>query len=513
MKKILYIYLLLIIALNAMIAQPNRDYKRDRVWLFGYTATQPNPNFGNIIVDFNTIPASVNSIGQKMNLDMQNAIISDTLGHLLFYTNGQEIFNKNHQRMSNGIININDVWNLYFQNGQTQGLGLCQSAIALPIPNYPNLYKLFYVQVNRIGNTYIANRLLTATVNMNTNNGLGSVIDKDIPIWQNDTLNGSTQTACRHANGRDWWVLIHRYGLDTTYRFLLNPIGVHLKGKQHLQAHAPVDSCGESWYACFSPDGTKYVIYNALNIGVYLYDFDRCTGELSNKKTLWRPMKRGGVVFSPNSRYLYALDDQFVVQYDTDAPNIVNTLDTVGRRDTTVVSFGGYEVYFFLPQLAPDGKIYFNCAGSGTWLHTIENPDMGGDACNVHIGTVALPHWTFRTMPNFPNFRLGALRGSVSDTLGIEEGVTVGTSPPPEGGEQIRIFPNPANAVLNVDIGEKDLSLYQYKLYDVLGRAVQSGVLENQISLKKLNNGIYFFHILDKNGSAYRAVRVVVQHE
>jgi hypothetical protein len=72
----------------------------------------------------------------------------------------------------------------------------------------------------------------------------------------------------------------------------------YLKGKQHLQAHAPVDSCGESWYACFSPDGSKYAIYNALNIGVYLYDFDRCTGELSNKQVLWRPLYRGGGILS-----------------------------------------------------------------------------------------------------------------------------------------------------------------------------------------------------------------------
>jgi Secretion system C-terminal sorting domain len=512
MKKIITFLLLIIV--NSAFSQPNKDKKRDNIWLFGYKDLPSDTNYGNTVVNFNTNPPTVQSIGQQRNLDMQTAYISDTAGQLIFYTNGQEVYNKNHQRMPNGIINAGEAWNLNFSNNETSGLGIYQGALALPLPNSNHLYKLFYTQVNRVGGGNLQlNKLLTATIDMTANNGLGSVINKDIPIWQNDTLNLSLLTSCRHANGRDWWILSHRFGLDTTYRFLLDPTGVHLKGKQHLQVHAPYDSSVASWHCNFSPDGSKYAIHNGLNVGVYLYDFDRCTGELSNKKVLWRPMKRGGVVFSPNSRYLYALDDQFVVQYDTDAPNIVNTLDTVGRRDTTVVSFGGYEVYFFLPQLAPDGKIYFNCAGSGTWLHTIENPDMGGDACDVHIGTVALPHWTFRTMPNFPNFRLGALRGSVCDTLGIEEGVTVGTSPPPEGGEHIRIFPNPANGILNVDIGEKDLSLYQYKLYDVLGRAVQSGVLENQISLKKLNNGIYFFHIVDKNGSAYRAVRVVVQHE
>ena len=444
---------------------------------------------------------------------MQSAIISDTLGNLLFYTNGQEIYNKNHQRMPNGIINAGDVWNLNFQNGQTLGIGLCQSALALPMPNYPNLYKLFYVQVNRIGNIYITNRVLTATVNMNTNNGLGSVINKDIPIWQNDTIDASLLTACRHANGRDWWIISHRFGLDTTYRFLLDPSGVHLKGKQHLQAHLPQDSSGYSTHACFSPDGSKYAIYNVAYMGVYLYDFDRCTGELSNKKVLWRPLRLGGLAFSPNSRYLYALDDVVVVQHDTDAPNINATLDTVGVRDTTVLSGGFYDVYFFLPQLAPDGKIYFNCAGSGTWLHTIENPDMGDDACDVNIGAVALPHWTFRTMPNFPNFRLGALRGSTCDTLGIEEGVTVGVGESPPKREEIKVFPNPASGILNVECA--DFQKKQLILTDVLGRVQKIVSLQSEqsnINTQNLPNGIYYLTLYDENNLIY-ATKLVVLHE
>jgi hypothetical protein len=174
---------------------------------------------------------------------------------------------------------------------------------------------------------------------------------------------------------------------------------------------------------------------------------------------------------------------------------------------------GSLEVYFFMPQLAPDGKIYFNCAGGGTYLHTINHPDIGGDACDVQLGTITLPHWTFRTMPNFPNFRLGALRGSVCDTLGIEEGVTVGMDETPPERASLKVFPNPANSVLNVEIPENGVSLH-YKIYDVLGREMQNAILKTQISLKNLQNGIYFFHIFDKNGGgAYRAVRVVVQHE
>jgi Secretion system C-terminal sorting domain len=513
MKKILSLFFIGLSIVS--LAQPNRDYKRDRVWLFGYTDISNEAQYGNTMVDFNTAIPTVTSLGAHIDFDMQTAYICDTLGRLIFSTNGQEVYNKNHQRMPNGIINAGEVWDLNVSNGHTLGLGIYQGALALPLPNSNHLYKLFYTQVNRVGGGNLQlNKLLTATIDMNANNGLGTVVNKDIPIWQNDTLNLSLLTSCRHANGRDWWILVHRRGIDTTYRFLLDPTGVHLKGKQSTQVHAPLDSSGYSIYATFSPDGSKYAIYNGLYIGVYLYDFDRCTGELSNKKVLWRPMKRGGVVFSPNSRYLYALDHEVVVQYDTNVPNINSTLDTVGRRDTTVVSFGNYEVYFFLPQLAPDGKIYFNCAGSGTWLHTIENPDMGGDACDVHIGTVALPHWTFRTMPNFPNFRLGALRGSACDTLGIEEGVTVGVAEtPPEKGF-LKVYPNPTNGMLNIEI-PPNIKANAY-LYNALGQSIKTIPLTNQQTQTNTNdlpNGIYFLSVLDASGRFMGRQRVVVQHE
>jgi hypothetical protein len=49
-------------------------------------------------------------------------------------------------------------------------------------------------------------------------------------------------------------------------------------------------------------------------------------------------------------------------------------------------------------------------------------------------------------MPNFPNFRLGALKGSPCDSLGIEAGVTVSTAPltPPKEDFKLSVFPNPA---------------------------------------------------------------------
>ena len=58
--------------------------------------------------------------------------------------------------------------------------------------------------------------------------------------------------------------------------------------------------------AAISPDGSKYVIINLKNTDIY--DFDRCTGMLSNPRTLVfesNAQAYGFATFSPNSRYLY----------------------------------------------------------------------------------------------------------------------------------------------------------------------------------------------------------------
>jgi aminopeptidase YwaD len=153
-------------------------------------------------------------------------------------------------------------------------------------------------------------------------------------------------------------------------------------------------------------------------------------------------------------------------------------------------------------QNTPDGRIFISSPNGVKHIHTIENRA----ACNVQQHGIETPTFNFAGIPNHPNYRLGALAGSACDTLSVAT-----QNPESEEGGQVRVFPNPANDILNIEIPQNAVSLY-YKIYDILGRQMQSGALQNQISLKNLENGIYIFHIMDKNGGVYRTVRVVVQH-
>ncbi len=106
-------------------------------------------------------------------------------------------------------------------------------------------------------------------------------------------------------------------------------------------------------------------------MAVNLFQFDRCTGEFSNPVLLDIPDSAlngyffyCGVQFSPNSRFLYAINTSNIVQFDLDSANIQNSLTIVSKwnySDTAFAYFGAKS------ELAPDGKIY-----------------NGGVVCNLH---------------------------------------------------------------------------------------------------------------------------------
>ena len=71
--------------------------------------------------------------------------------------------------------------------------------------------------------------------------------------------------------------------------------------------------------------------------------------------------------------------------------------------------------------LAPDGRIYIcPTTGGNRRMSAIEFPHEGGAACEVRQHSIKIPTSFTRTMPNFPNYRLGPLDGSPADTLGLD---------------------------------------------------------------------------------------------
>ncbi|MBL7797706.1 MAG: PKD domain-containing protein [Saprospiraceae bacterium] len=337
---------------------------------------------------------------------------------LQMYTNGGDIGNVQWGNMENGETLTNDgpgpnIWP--------------QFALALPKPGPSDRIVLLYGDEEYFSFTdpdtvlwIVSLNLYAAEIDMNLNNGLGEVISRG-EVAIEDTLALGKFTATKHANGRDWWILAHKKNSNTYHRLLLDPSGIHHAGMQTIGLRY-TDGVGQ---ACFSPNGEYYVIVDGVDfdtttsVGCYIniYNFDRCSGLLSNHRQIIEPQGAwvGGAI-APNSRYYYAGFSMFTRQYDLWADDVESSGVVVMEYDGYLAPNPTHPMYL---QLFPDGKIYSCPSSRSNVLHTIHYPDEPGMACQYEQHAVHLPTRNAFSIPNFPYFRLGPLDGSPCDTLGL----------------------------------------------------------------------------------------------
>lgn len=390
--------------------------KHDYVWLMGEDS-QTNPEFSGTVIDFNTVLPNIYYEFREMFFFPTNASICDTAGNLLFYTNGIYIANALGEPMENGQgLNPGPHANTW----QDYGYILDQGALILPVPEHDSLYYLLHLDKETPSGQfdYHSQHFYYTLINIRENNGLGRVIEKNQVIIDEELQVGKL-TSVKHANGRDWWILLRKYGSNIFHRFLVTPDGILSQGIQQIGNPVLLPGVGQ---AVFSPDGSKYVFYDNRSVvdGNYcnIYDFDRCTGQLTNpvQFSFVDSASCGGIAISPNNRFLYVSSFRFLYQYDLWAPDIEASRITIAEWDGFVEN-NFFATTFYLAQLAPDGKIYINSNNSVSYLHVINQPDLPGLLCDVCQHCVDLPTKNAFSMPNFPNYRLGPLEGSPCDTL------------------------------------------------------------------------------------------------
>jgi PKD repeat protein len=259
--------------------------------------------------------------------------------------------------------------------------------------------------------------------------------------------------AVRHANGRDWWLIFTNFRsyyddpdfpfvdppetpwdfvyanpelfLDTLRftRYLFTPDSLFGPfPEQEVDATMHPD---QTRTIAFSPDGTRYVIGGAGG-GSKLFDFDRCTGLMSNPVTIEdytvdpNGARKAWIAFSPDSRYLYLNDGEKILsQIDlTQTPLVQDTIVQLSGWSYSPAVPGGDRLGIQLN--GPDGKIYITSFGGKT-MHRIDFPNRAGTDSGFRPHCIALPAINeLRGHFNFPNFRLGPVDGSPCDTLGID---------------------------------------------------------------------------------------------
>ncbi|MBK8563962.1 MAG: T9SS type A sorting domain-containing protein [Saprospiraceae bacterium] len=494
-------------ALSSFSAIGQDDQLRDKLWLFGYESNPTDLNFGGTNIDFTLTPPDIYYEYRPMDFQETNASVCDEQGNLLFYTNGIYVANKNHQQMQNGgglsPGGLNSEWN-------TVGLLLPQGALTLPMPNHDSLYVLLHASYDLINFPGVDGVIITlyySIINMNKNNGLGAVVEKNV-VLTDSYLSLGKITATRHGNGRDWWILMNEFDTNKYFRWLLTPDGLLEQGQQAIGSII-TNGLGQS---VFSPDGSKFASINLVgddNWGnwVDVYDFDRCTGLLSNQIQLFYPdtAYSGGVAFSPNSRFMYVSQYVRVFQFDLNAPDLAASRDTVAIYD----GFGDpISTTFYLAQLAPDGKIYINSNNGTKKLHVINNPDMKGDSCNFVQHGIDLPTYNSYSMPNFPNFRLGKWEGSPCDTL-IMSATKANHAFP-----KMFVYPNPAEDFIRLSSSLPGSPALHFSLFDATGRTakevIATGGNEYSVDVSGLAQGMYFYAVSTEDGEVLKTGKLII---
>jgi gliding motility-associated-like protein len=339
-------------------------------WYFGYGGA----------IDFMTSSPTTLAVS-SMSVWEGCASVADGSGNLLFYTDGETIWNSSHLVMANGT--------------GLNGYGTAsQAAVIVKNPNGSNQYYVFTLAgLNAALNLTLG--LHYSIIDMNLASGSGSVTIKNVPLFV-----GACEeqlAAGRHCNGIDAWVIIREGNTNNFRSYLLTSAGM----SSVAVVSAVATSSFGPWVGCMkvSPTGKKLASVAPFN-GIELHNFDNNTGMISNPAFL--PIQNPppqqpanqiyGVEFSPDGSKLYSTVLQGtlsnVYQWDLCAGNAQTTMSVQG-------------VSLLSLQRGPDGKIYVANSFTTT-LGIISSPNQSGTNCNYVVHGISLaPKQSRHGLPNF----------------------------------------------------------------------------------------------------------------
>ncbi|MCC6413978.1 MAG: PKD domain-containing protein, partial [Saprospiraceae bacterium] len=316
-------------------------------------------------LDFSQDPPLVLTDGQNWGTE-GSAVASDAFGQLLFYTDGQRVFARDHNTMPNGS-------NLSGAESTTQ---------ALIVP-HPGNKAQFYVFTAECVECLGTSGLSYSLVDMSLDVGMGDVVSgqKNIALTPFSDRN-EQMTGVRHCNGEDYWVVNHSGMSNKYYAWLIDANGLNTTpvvstlGVQQDYSNGYGDNTGQMK---FSPDGTRIARALTSTNGIELCDFDPQTGAISNARQLETPdsTRVYGIEFSPDGRLLYVtgkIVNERLLQYNL----------STGER--TVIFEFPPNLHPGSLQLAPDGKIYMSIILNMLYnpvLSVIHQPNVAGLGCQL----------------------------------------------------------------------------------------------------------------------------------
>lgn len=471
MKKINYTLLLLVFAGFGQL----KAQKHDAVWPFGIHEFPVPTLYGNASVQFQNDTAAVVAHTWNLNFGLAAGAFSDADGNLLFVTNGCVVVDALGDTLktasgATGVVAEAGTAALYCTD---VGLPVPQGVVFLPKPGSEDEVMMLTMGVHYDPqDKWLYGPMFAYTITDNS----GQKVLSEVPETLPNASNPESYALVRQGNGRDWWLLAPLRKSNGYALYAITPEGIVWAGQQNL---GPAGDCLRPGACVFSPDGAKFA--RTQNCQTVVFDFDRCSGVLSEPVVFERPdyvFGGGGVVFSPDASRVYVSEQLAILSADLNAGQ--TQLDTVVLSDSTVgVSIGRM-------QAGPNGVVYANSTHRSRFLASFV-PTISGVDLQYNAKAVPLGKTNAMSLPQFPNYRLYDLPGSPCDSLGINP---VSTMP----NAALRFFPNPASNTLFFE-SPNGISISSLYISDLLGRVVLNQISPSgTVDISQLAQGTYMVY-------------------
>lgn len=386
---------MLVFALGVTQLYGQNEINRANHWYFS----------SELALDFTCKPP-VSVSGCPINLSEGTSAISDLAGNLLFYTDGERVWDSTHTIMPNGT-------------GLLGHTSTVQGALIVPNPSSLSKYYIFTAGTSIEDQGVIGVRF--SEVDMNLNGGNGDVLS----ATKNTFLfapNEEKLTGVRNSTSTGYWVIAQEKSTNRWYAYEVTAAGVNMTPV--ISVTGPPARVDNSLGAKFSPNGKWLASQNSCGSGVSsnanltVYQFNNSTGQLTYA---WSDCGTPGfkLAFSNNSSKLYASGVN-LYQYDLSAgggTGIGNdTLAVLASK--TLISTSTWQTNSGL-QIGPGCKIYTSNSSDGAY-GVINYPNLGGTACNFQPNSVASTAGGFFGPSRFPNFVQSFFEYPCSDSIEVE---------------------------------------------------------------------------------------------
>ncbi|OSY88388.1 hypothetical protein WH52_06410 [Tenacibaculum holothuriorum] len=340
----------------------------------------------------------------KINAPAGCSSISDENGNLLFYTNGNTIWNKNHEIMENGESIGGDI-------------NIFQNSIIIPKPNDNSTFYVISTLSKPSQSPLLTPGLFISEVIINNLFPLGKVISKFSRIRGNTT---ERVTAIHKKNGKD--ILLISFGKlsssseknDTFFIYEITELGFNRQPK----IIKIDDEISEKGSMKVSPDGKTLAIADYNERYIHLYNFNTNTINLEFRKKFSTdlfgvPLPPLGIEFSPSSNSLFYSAYGVIMQHPF---YLVDPNDPFSDSNRIVGTFPFNQ--FGALQLGIDNRIYVSTyqdnngvISSNPKIGAIENSDSFSPTLKFNNTQIDLQNG--KSLKGLPNFIVSFFRNRI----------------------------------------------------------------------------------------------------